>query len=166
MTLKKILILILYAVSVIVFLAAIILFFMSISGLIRPFEDVGETTGTLLAVFMGFEMILFFAWMLTKIKKFPSYVKKLLKIIKKYLLKYHYSIGAIAISLMLLHTVLTLDLNNPWGTHCITGYIIVGTIILSTLIGLFYNKTKHKLFKRVHILTAFIAVLPFLFHLE
>lgn len=127
-------------------------------------NDIGETTGTILAFLMGFEMLIFFAIQALKRNLVPLSLKKYFVTITKYFSQYHYCVGSLGISMLILHFGQTLDFFNPWQIELVTGYITTTLIILSVLTGILYN-FKIKILRKVHVTIAFMGMVTFLFHI-
>lgn len=155
---------VIYSISGLLGIFSIIIFWLSLSGNKGDFEDMGETTGTMIAILLGFEMILCIAIQSLKRKFIPQMIKKSFVTITKYLREYHNCVCALAGSVLLLHIGFTLDLTNLWTEHLITGYITTALIVTAVFIGLFY-KSKRKTIGRLHIILAVAAVVPFLLHI-
>ncbi len=155
---------ILYISSIILALVSIYLFFGSSINKGGGGEDIGETTGTILAIAMGFEILLFFGLQSLKRKLVPKIIKSYVVFIVKYLLEYHRSVGSIAIGILLFHYSQTFNASNPFAIQQITGYATTALVVISLGIGLIYRLNKKEL-NKLHILTAFLAIIPFLIHL-
>lgn len=152
-----------YILSGLIALISLVIFYFLLSNNKAYFDDIGESTGTLLAITMSFEMLVFFCIQALKRRLVPQSIKKLVVFLTKYLREYHNCMGAFALSFLLFHMSLTLDLTNPYKDHLVTGYVVSGLIMISVLIGLFY-KPKRRLINLLHITFAWGATLPFLIH--
>lgn len=152
-----------YIISLVIALVSIYLFFgPSINR--GGGEDIGETTGTILAIVMGFEILLFFGLQSLKRRLVPKIIKSYVVFIVKYLREYHRPVGSIAIGILMLHYAQTFNSSNPFDFQQITGYATTALVVISLGIGLIYKLNKKELSK-FHILTAFLAIIPFLIHL-
>ncbi|MDD3227630.1 MAG: hypothetical protein PHE09_00265 [Oscillospiraceae bacterium] len=154
----------LYSLAGIIVIVAVVLFTNLFAGRYIDFGDLGEFTGTALAVTMGFEMMLLVATWLLKHKLVPDEIKTYFVALTKIIRQFHYPIGALGISILLLHLGLTIDLNNLWQGELVTGYFTALTIIFSALVGSFFQ-SKKKAVRTAHIILAIVAVLPFLLHI-
>jgi hypothetical protein len=152
-----------YTLSGLIAVISLVIFYVWLNKEKANFEDVGESTGTLLAATMSFEMLIFFFLQALKRRLVPQSIKRYVVLLTKYLREYHNCMGALAMSVLLFHTSLTLDLINPFNGHIVTGYVVSSLILISVLIGLFY-KPKRKLVNLLHITFAWSATLPFLIH--
>ena len=154
----------LYSLAGIIAIVAVVLFTNLFAGRYIDFGDLGEFTGTALAVTMGFEMMLLVATWLLKHKLVPDEIKTYFVAITKIIRQFHYPMGALGISVLLLHLGLTIDLNNPWQGELVTGYFTSAAILMSALAGLLF-RPKRKKVRLAHIILAILAVLPFLLHI-
>ncbi|MCB6570574.1 hypothetical protein LI142_13805 [Eubacterium limosum] len=161
---SRVLKIVVYYLSGVITAFSFIVFWNLFSHKYLIFEDIGEITGTALAVLMGFEMLLFVAVFAIKHKLVPQPVKKYFTLATKYIRQFHYSVGALGSSFFMLHIGVTLDLSNPWTSELVTGYITTVSVFLSILVGLFY-KPSSKTVRVTHIAFAIIALLPFILHI-
>jgi len=152
-----------YLVSGFIAILSLFVFYYYIGRDKGNLEDVGETSGTLLAASMSFEMLIFFFIQALKRRLVPQRIKRYVVLIIKYLRLYHNSMGALAMSLLLFHISITIDLTNLFRSHLLTGYVITALVMISVLMGLFY-KPKIKILITLHITFAWFASLPFLIH--
>lgn len=155
---------ILYSTSLILASVAIYLFLNYSINTGMGGEDIGETTGILLGITMSFEILLFFGLQALKRRLIPHDLKKYFVFFVKYLREYHRPIGSLALGILLLHYAFTFDPSNPFAINQITGYATSALVALSLGIGLFYRLHK-KAISTLHLITAFIAIIPFLIHL-
>lgn len=126
-----------------------------------PFKDFGETTGTALELIMGFQMILFFGMLILKHNWYPTKLKAYVVTGVKFLRTFHRETGFLGISLLLLHFSLVWDKYNWMDFHLLTGYFTTLFLILS----LCFSFQKNKNGRRLHVIFAWIAVIPFLLHI-
>lgn len=126
-------------------------------------QELIEATGTLLEITMAFEILLWFGTKAIKLLKDNKWTRKLEVTLTKILQRYHKSMGVLALGALLLHFSAGLNLINPFDFQHITGYIITAFVFLSMVFAM-PNKKYKKQFKIIHIVTAFIAVIPFLIH--
>lgn len=126
--------------------------------------EFGEFTGTLLAAIMTFQMALLIATKLLKYKLVPNPFKPYFVVATKYIWQFHYPIGALGISILLLHLGLTLDPKDLWQSDIVTGCFTSVVILMSAIVGLFYRPKRAKM-RTAHIVLAIVAVLPFMLHI-
>lgn len=158
-------------VNLLIYLFAIVLAILGIYALLfyalqgnHSLEDFGEITGIVLGISMAFEGVL---WLSTKaiilLKTIPE-IRKIFAFITKLLYKFHHSVGTLIISILILHYGLTLDLYNPFAFDQLTGYATTLFLIISLLFAI-PSKNHKKLFKNIHIITAFASLICLLIHL-
>lgn len=153
---------VIYSFAGMIAVAATVLLINSFLGR-RINSDLGEFTGTLLAATMGFEMALLIATKLLKHKLVPNPLKPYFVVATKYIRQFHYPIGALGISILLLHLGLTLDPKELWQSDIVTGCFTSMGILMSAIVGLFYHPKRTKT-RTAHIAFAIAAVLPFILH--
>jgi hypothetical protein len=154
-----------YCFSIVISASSLVLIYFLVRQEKVFFEDIGETTGTALGVLMGFEMVLFFFIQALKRKLIPQIILKPVVKLTRVLRQYHNCVGALTLSVLLFHVSLTLDLSNPLKSDFVTGYMVTTLVVLSVVFGLFY-KPKRKNLSLLHIIFAFLALLPFLLHVS
>ena len=155
---------VLYFVSFLIGVVAVILFFMYSIQSEGYFGELGEITGTLLGISLGLEMALFLGVYSMKKKLIPQSIKKYVVLVMKYLRFYHRAIGAFAVGILLLHYTFTFSLTNLFSFHRITGYITSLLVVTVIVVGLLLKMNTKSMYK-LHYTIAFIAIIPFLLHI-
>lgn len=162
-TLKLIRGMIYFAAGVITIVAVYLFMTFSMTGT-GFFDDLGEVTGLAIAATMSFEILLFFGLTPLKMGLFPKPVLTYVKFIVKHLRGFHPSVGALALSILVLHFSVTVDLTNFFGYTQLTGYLTTTMILISVLAGLAF-KLNRKLFNSIHVITTFAAIVLFIIHI-
>jgi hypothetical protein len=128
------------------------------------FEDFGEITGIAIAATMSFEILLFFGLTSIKMGLIPKPFVKYVKFLLKHLRGFHRSVGALALSILVLHFSVTVDLTNIFGYTQLTGFLTTAMVLMSVLAGLAF-KLNRKLMNNIHVITTFAAILLFVLHI-
>lgn len=130
----------------------------------QSLEWLREPTGVILAVTLGLALGLFIILKIFSYsKKWPK-LKPLIQFFSRLLASCHRSFGLLAFSFLLFHFSLSAELNNLLSFRQISGCVTACLIIITITLAIFYKIKKQEI-KKMHILIAYIAVIPFLVHL-
>ena len=129
-------------------------------------DDILEVSGIVTAILMGFEMLLLAGIMMVKYRILPQAVSKHGVKLTALIMQLHKPVGALALAFMGSHFIMVCTPVIIWEIDYITGMLCAVAILLSCIIGVAQGESKNKKVKRkLHIAFAFIAAVPFLFHI-
>jgi heme A synthase len=163
-----------YAAALGVFVTALCLFFLdTIHGPMFPLgageeNKAGAALGWVTAGTMVGLLIVFVFKMLFLAKKTKPETKLKLAPAYQWVNGLHRPLGALAIALLCLHFTMVFDVNDPSWVHFITGYVLVGLLLLIAALGFwaYFNKTpSRKKITLAHQIAVAALLVTFLVHL-
>ena len=127
-------------------------------------HDFAKTIGSFLQYLFLFQVALFIALFIIKQKLLSPSINKYFSLIVKYIYSFHKSIGALLLAMAWFHVSILFDINQLLDKDHMSGYFIVGLLILALLIR-FTPSISNENKKLGHLILGTLAIIPFLLHI-
>ena len=164
MDIRKICKALIWAFAIIVGVFAVYVFCVYTINAKLPCRTLGEFTGSVLAVLMGYQLLFLLAIQGMKRKWIPENRRKAAISLIKFFREFHRCVGTLIIALLVLHTAINLDLTNLLIPHNVAGYFTALFAAIAVIFGIL-RKRNLQLYTKLHYIFGYSAILPFIVHM-